>query len=162
MKFLFFRRCTFDIKDDSDRTFLYDATRRNTNDSVHMLVNAGADLDYEEKSGRTPLDRAVHTEKPVLVRLLLTRGARMKLCSYRKQHYEILLAFALSLSSEEVVRVLFEFYARGMGEESISPLTALNVVLDKQPELMPVLLETWPETKEFLRTHSERPRSSTR
>lgn len=155
MELLLLRRCTLDIKDDGGRTPLYDAVRRNAKDCVRMLVNAGADLDCEEDSGCTPLDQAVYTEKPVLVRLLLARGARMVLCPYRKPEYESLLAFALSSSSEEVVRVLLEFYACGRGEESISPLRALDVVLDKQPELMPALLETWPETKEFLRTHDE-------
>ena len=155
MELLLLRRCTLDIKDDSGGTPLYDATRRNANDCVRMLVNAGADLNWEKESGRTPLDLAVGERNSVLVRLLLANEAKMKLCPYREDDYESLLAFALSSSSEEVVRVLLEFYARGSGEESISPPTTLDLVLVQKPNLVPALLETWPETKEFLRTHKE-------
>ena len=155
MELLLVRRCTLDIKDDSGGTPLYDATRRNANDCVCILVKAGADVNCVRESGRTPLDLAVGESNSVLVRLLLASEARMELCPYREDDYESLLAFALSSSSEEVVRVLLEFYARGRGEESISPPTALDLVLVQKPDLMPALLETWPETKEFLRTHEE-------
>jgi ankyrin repeat protein len=155
MKLLLLRRSTLDVKDEDGHTPLYDATLRDVNDTVRMLVNAGADLNCETNSGRTPLDTVVYWEKPVLVRLLLDKGARMELCPYRKDDYRSLLNFALNLSSEEVVKVLLEFYARGTADESISPTTAMDVILDEKPDLIPVLLETWPATKEYLRTNSE-------
>ncbi|KAL8857683.1 MAG: hypothetical protein Q9178_005718 [Gyalolechia marmorata] len=150
MESLLLRRCTLDPKDDGGSTPLSDATRRDANDCVRLLVNAGADLDCETDSGRTPLDEAVYREKPVLVRLLLDRGAKMELCPYRKDDYDSLLTFALQSSSEEVVRVLVEFYAKGRGEASFTPATALGLVLGQKPDVMPALLESWPQTKEYL------------
>ncbi|KAL8926635.1 MAG: hypothetical protein Q9172_001671, partial [Xanthocarpia lactea] len=150
MESLLLRRCTLDPKDDDGSTPLFDATRRDANDCVRLLANAGADLDCETRLGCTPLDEAVYRKNPVLVRLLLDRGAKMELCPFRKDHYDSLLTFALRSSSEEVVRVLVEFYAKGRGEEGITPATALGLVLDQKPDVMPALLESWPQTKEHL------------
>ncbi|KAL9639493.1 MAG: hypothetical protein Q9204_001068 [Flavoplaca sp. TL-2023a] len=155
MESLLLRRCTLDPKDDDGITPLFDATRRDANDCVRLLANAGADLDCETRLGCTPLDEAVYWEKPVLVRMLLDRGAKMELCPFREDDYDSLLKFALRSSSEEVVRVLVEFYAKGRGEESITPATALDLVSDQKPDVMPALLESWPQTKEYLRTHGE-------
>ncbi|KAL8929522.1 MAG: hypothetical protein Q9208_001191 [Pyrenodesmia sp. 3 TL-2023] len=156
MESLLLRRCMLDHKDHDGRTPLFDAMLRDAKDCVRLLVNAGADLDCETLFGRTPLDVAVYREKPVLVRLLLDRGAKMELCPYREDDYDSLLAFALGLSSEEVVRVLVEFYAKGRGEESFTPATALGLISDHKPDVMPALLESWPETKQYLRTHGEK------
>ena len=85
MELFLLRRCIFDIKDDFGRTSLYDATRRDVNDCVRMLMNAGADLDCEKEFDCTPLNQAVYMEKSVLMRLLLAGEAKMELCRYRKQ-----------------------------------------------------------------------------
>lgn len=79
----------------------------------------------------------------------------MELCSYRKNDYDSLLAFALRSSSEEVVRMLMKFYAKGRGEGSITPSMALGLVSNQKPNVMPALLKSWPQTKEYLRTHDE-------
>ncbi|KAL8945462.1 MAG: hypothetical protein Q9211_000027, partial [Gyalolechia sp. 1 TL-2023] len=149
MESLLFRRCTLDPEDDEGSTPLFDATRRDAKDCVRLLVNAGANLDCETGSGCTPLDEAVYREKPELVRLLLDGGTEMKLGSYRKAAYDNLLTFAMHSSSEEVVRVLVKYYAKGRGGNTMTPATALGLVLDQKQDLVPALLESWPETKDF-------------
>jgi ankyrin repeat protein len=55
---------------------LMEAVRSGSEDTVKLIIDAGADLDRPERSGKTPLIEAVLGGHDELVRLLLERGAK--------------------------------------------------------------------------------------
>jgi ankyrin repeat protein len=56
-------------------TPLHMAARRGTVGIAEALLDAGADIEAQDKNGETPLRRAVNCGQEQLVRLLLSRGA---------------------------------------------------------------------------------------
>ncbi|KAL9099540.1 MAG: hypothetical protein Q9163_004972, partial [Psora crenata] len=145
VQLLLSRRCQLDPVDSGGSTPLCDAARNGADECARLLVNTGANMDFETALGRTPLELAIYWERPRLVQLLLEKGAKMTLAPYR-DYYDSVLEFALRLSTEQVVRVIMEFYKQGKGEDELTPTKALSLVHKDNPDLLQPLLETWPAT----------------
>ena len=68
---------------------------------VELLLKNGAQPDFEDEGGCTPLSRALEEEKAVVVELLLARGAKVN------SRYEIVSKFDLSTLDRRLILSFF-------------------------------------------------------
>ncbi|RYO85040.1 hypothetical protein DL766_007922 [Monosporascus sp. MC13-8B] len=130
-------------KDSSGDCAILLSTRRGLFEVTKILVDSGARLDIEGEDGESPLGRAIYSEHPVLVRLLLERGARMRLPT-RWNRYSSLLDFSWGLSKPPVTEVLLHFYTQGKHEDHLTPTEALITALGRgSSKLLKLVLDIW-------------------
>src|SRR5690348_1207832 len=68
-----------EIRNDQQQTALYLATKNQKYDTVHFLLEIGADVNIQEYEKWTPLHRAAYDDNIELVELLMKKGANQKL-----------------------------------------------------------------------------------
>ncbi|RYP20773.1 hypothetical protein DL765_002606 [Monosporascus sp. GIB2] len=119
------------------------STNNGLYETTKILVDTGAQLDIEGDDGASPLGWAIYFEHPVLVRLLLEGGARMRLPT-RWNHYSSLLDFSWGLSTLPVTEVLLHYYIQGKHEDGLTPAEALITAIRRvSSELLKLVLDTW-------------------
>jgi ankyrin repeat protein len=143
VQLLLLRRCQVDPKDSN-------GARVGAYESVKVLTEAGANIELEASDGATPLGIAIYLEKPRTVRLLLAKGAKLRVPPCWADNYSTVLEFALGDSTSEVARIVIEFYAQGKGEDKVTPAKALGLVLQERSSLLQPLLDTWPDAAESI------------
>ncbi|KAL9020193.1 MAG: hypothetical protein Q9185_002563 [Variospora sp. 1 TL-2023] len=147
---LVLRRSPLESKDSDGSTPLRDATRCGCHGSLRVLIDAGANIEATDSEGKTPLSIGIYQEKTRTVRLLLEKGAKITLSESWKEDKGCnnILEFALRFSTDDVSRVVIEFYGQGKGEDDVTPAKALFVVLEYEVTLLQSLLELWPDVGE--------------
>jgi len=65
--------------DSAGNTMLILAAQRGCNDIAGLLINAGADINAQNKTGETALNWAVYKDNVPLIEFLITRGADVNL-----------------------------------------------------------------------------------
>ena len=60
---------------EGTRTIIYQAVMYNQTENVRLLINAGADMDHQDLSGKTPVITAANINNYELVYLFLEKGA---------------------------------------------------------------------------------------
>ncbi|KAK1758113.1 ankyrin repeat-containing domain protein [Echria macrotheca] len=129
-------------EDSSGERALVRASKLSSSEAVKILVDGGADPDAES-NGDTPLCSAIYWERLDTVRLLVERGARLRLSS-QWSHYVSLLDFAMGLSTKEVVGLLVEHYVHGKHEDGLTPGKALLAAAKRdEGEIVDLILQTW-------------------
>ncbi|KAM3064848.1 hypothetical protein ACMFMF_011688 [Clarireedia jacksonii] len=100
------RQPTLDVLDSSGGTPLHDAAKRNSLDSLRMLVEAGSDMAIENADGFTPLYCAA--ESPGCVRTLLEAGSPLKVPALYAATYSTFADLAASNFSCDAFQVVIQ------------------------------------------------------
>ena len=129
-------------EDSSGERALSRAAKTGSFETVKILVDGDAELD-EDSNRSTPLCNAIYWERLDILRLLLERGARLRLAS-EWNHYPNVLEFAMVLSGREVPPLLLEHYVHGKQEDGMTPGKALLAAARRgQEELVGIILQNW-------------------
>ncbi|KAI0418482.1 ankyrin repeat-containing domain protein [Xylaria grammica] len=127
----------------ADKGALHQAAKRGFSEMAGLLIEAGMEVDADNESGESPLSLAIYWEHRSTVRLLLEKGARMRVPE-RFNHYSNLFDFSCGLSSEPVTNILLEFYQQGRNEDGLTPAKALIAAMRREnPQLLDSILEKW-------------------
>ena len=92
-----------------DRTALHLAIYSHFSEIVRMLIDAGADLNVQDKHGDTPLHVAIMTNYPIIVQMLIDAGADLNM---QAKNGRTALHLAADLREKEIVRMLINAGAR--------------------------------------------------
>ena len=118
---------------------IHKAAQNGSLETAKILIDVGAQLEIENDMGQSPLTYAIYSERPVIVRPLLERGAIMNIPSGWKR-YESMLDFSLGLSSNPVTMVLLDFYVQRKQDDGLVLSQALIAAIrSKSPEFCSLL-----------------------
>jgi len=92
-----------------DRTPLHLAIYSNFSEIVRMLIDAGANLNMQDKHGDTPLLVAIMKNNPIIVQMLIDAGADLNM---QAKNGRTALHLAADLREKEIVRMLIDAGAR--------------------------------------------------
>jgi ankyrin repeat protein len=92
-----------------DRTPLHLAIYSNFSEIVRMLIDAGANLNVQDKHGDTPLHVAIMKNNPIIVQMLIDAGANLNM---QAKNGRTALHWAVDLREKEIVRMLIDGGAR--------------------------------------------------
>jgi ankyrin repeat protein len=92
-----------------DRTPLHLAIYSNFSEIVRMLIDAGANLNVQDKHGDTPLHVAIMKNNPIIVQMLIDAGADLNMQDIWNRTP---LHWAVYYGKVEIVRMLIDAGAR--------------------------------------------------
>ncbi len=103
------------------QTPIFIAVSRNYRDLVHMLVNAGCDLEWTDNQGETVLFLAIKQGKMPMIRLLLSSGANV---SHLNKKGENALFSAVRWGRRDIVEFLLSsgIDVNAVNKDGVSPL----------------------------------------
>ncbi|KAI5925116.1 ankyrin repeat-containing domain protein [Camillea tinctor] len=144
VQLLVLRGADTEYKDSDGDTAILLSTRKGMFEITKLLADCGAQLEIEGSGDmQSPLGWAIYLRCPLFVRLLLERGARMKLPTGWK-HYGSLLKISEFMSVPSVTNVLLQFYAQGRHQDGLTLFEALMTAMTRgNSELLKLVLEIW-------------------
>ncbi|MCJ1321362.1 hypothetical protein MMC15_006706 [Xylographa vitiligo] len=138
---------------------IHKAAQNGSLETAKILIDVGAQLEIENDMGQSPLTYAIYSERPVIVRPLLERGAIMNIPSGWKR-YESMLDFSLGLSSNPVTMVLLDFYVQRKQDDGLLVIDAWmkKVAAKDSPIGLALHFAAADDNIEFLRQLLEHPK----